>query len=78
MRDFTVTVDGRKQTFTFGLHFVEGNERDCWTPDGITKLINAGLWRREFDQRGNLKTKPPTVADVMRMAKRQLEKAPRA
>jgi hypothetical protein len=73
-----VTLDGRKHTFLFGVHFTDGNDRLVWTPEGITKLIDVGLWRREFDRRGNLRSKPPTVADLIRMAERQRESAPRA
>jgi hypothetical protein len=71
MNSITLSLDGRKHTFLYIVHFVDGNDRLVWTPDGIKKLINVGLWRREFDSRGNLKTKPPKVADVVRMAQRQ-------
>ncbi len=54
-------------TFRYGVDFVDGNERLRWTPAGIDKLIAARLWTREFDQRGNLKTKPPTPHAAMKL-----------
>jgi hypothetical protein len=71
MPEFSLNIGGRKHVFLFGIHYVEGNDRFCWTEAGIKKLINAGLWRREFDGRGNLKSKPPTVPDLIRVSKRQ-------
>ncbi len=51
---------------------MEGEDRLCWTMAGLNKLIALGLWRREFDARGNLKTKAPTVMDLMRVARPRL------
>jgi hypothetical protein len=61
MGDFEFCVGEQKSTFRYGIDFVQGNNRFCWTPAGIDKLLAVGLWRREFDQRGNLKSKPVTV-----------------
>jgi hypothetical protein len=68
MRDFNVRVHDQLVTFQFGVHFVEGESRLCWTLPGIEKLIAAGLWRREFDRQGNLRSKPMSVEFLMRKA----------
>ena len=67
MGDFELSVGEQKSTFRYGIDFAEGNNRFCWTPAGIDKLLAVGLWRREFDQRGNLKSKPVTVEAAMRL-----------
>jgi hypothetical protein len=68
MRDFTISVNGETVTFRFGVDFAEGENRLCWTLSGIEKLISGGLWRREFDRRGNLLSKPVPVETLMRKA----------
>jgi hypothetical protein len=68
MRDFNVRVRDQLVTFQFGVHFVEGESRLCWTLPGIEKLIAAGLWRREFDRQGKLRSKPISVEYLMRKA----------
>jgi hypothetical protein len=68
MRDFTIRVNGEPVTFRFGVDFAEGENRFCWTLPGIEKLIAGGLWRREFDRRGNLRSKPVSVETLMRKA----------
>ncbi len=57
MHDFNIRVRDQTMTFQFGVHFVEGESRLCWTLAGIEKLIAAGLWRREFDWQGKLRSK---------------------
>ncbi len=71
MEEFSFVIGKQRHVFRFGVHFAQGNERMVWTPDGITKLINCGLWRREFDKRGNLLSRPISVADAIRLAKKQ-------
>lgn len=66
-REFTVRGPRNEVTFRYGVDFGDGNGRLCWTPTGITKLINVGLWRREFNDRGDLKSKPMSVEAVMEM-----------
>ena len=69
MQDFV--IQGRTgydaAVFRFGLDFTEGEQRLCWTRSGLEKLIELGLWRREFDARGNLKTKPMRVEAAMQL-----------
>jgi hypothetical protein len=69
MNDFV--IQGRTGTliavFHFGIDFSEGERRLCWTASGLDKLIELGLWRREFDKRGNLKTKPIRVEAAMKL-----------
>jgi hypothetical protein len=71
VHDFKLTNNSFFATFFEEHDFVEGEDRLCWTMAGLNKLIALGLWRREFDGRGNLKTKAPTVADLKRLADRQ-------
>jgi hypothetical protein len=71
MQDFKLSNNSFFATFFEDHDFAEGEDRLCWTMVGLNKLIALGLWRREFDGPGNLKSKPPTVADLMRMAKEQ-------
>lgn len=59
-------VGGEPATFRFGVDFAEGEHRLCWTLPGIDKLIGLGLWKREFDGRGNLVSKPVSVEALMR------------
>ena len=66
MRKFTITVGRSTATFRFGDDFTDGENRFCWTLQGLDKLIGLGLWKREFDRRGNLKSKPPTVEAMAR------------
>jgi hypothetical protein len=68
MRDFNIRVRDQTLTFQFGVHFAEGERRLCWTLPGIEKLIAAGLWRREFDRQGRLRSKPISVEALMRKA----------
>jgi hypothetical protein len=70
MHDFSLNLDKRTATFQFELDFTEGVDRLCWTPTGIEKLIKLGLWKRQFDRRGNLITKPMAVETLMRVAAR--------
>ncbi len=65
MRDFTIRVTGEMVLFRFGVDFAEGEERLCWTLPGIEKLIAHGLWKREFDRRGNVLKKPISVEVLM-------------
>jgi hypothetical protein len=66
MEDFKFSVGQQNVIFRYGVDFVEGN-RLRWTPAGIDKLLAAGIWRREFDQRGNLKSKPVTPEAAMKL-----------
>jgi hypothetical protein len=68
MRDFTLRVGDYPTRFRFGVDFTEGERRLCWTLPGINKLIQLGLWKREFDGRGNLISKPMRVEILMRKA----------
>jgi hypothetical protein len=68
MRDFSLRVGNTTAVFRFGIEFVEGDGRLCWTMAGIDRLIAVGLWRRGFDLRGNLKSKPITVEAAMRQS----------
>jgi hypothetical protein len=65
--DFTITFGRRKATFCLGIDFCEGENRLCWTLAGLDKLIGVGLWKREFDRRGNLISKPMTVEMAMKL-----------
>ncbi len=65
MRDFTVRVADETVLFRFGVDFAEGEERLCWTLPGIEKLIAHGLWKRQFDRRGNILKKPTSVEVLM-------------
>ena len=67
LADFSLSAGDRTVTFRFGVDFVEGNERLRWTPAGIDKLLSAGLWKREFDERGNLRSKPVTPETAMQL-----------
>jgi hypothetical protein len=53
--------------FRFGPDFTGGETRLCWTAQGLEKLIEIGLWQREFDKRGNLKSKPLGVEARMNL-----------
>jgi hypothetical protein len=72
LADFRLSAAEQDVTFRYGLDFVEGNDRLRWTPAGIDKLLAAGLWRREFDGRGNLKSKPVTPEAAMKLPGAQL------
>jgi hypothetical protein len=72
LADFRLAAGDRNVTFRFGVDFVEGNDRLRWTPAGIDKLLAAGLWKREFDSRGNLRSKPVTPETAMRLPGMQL------
>jgi len=61
VHDFKVSNNSFFTTFFAEHDFVEGEDRLCWTMAGLNKLIALGLWKREFDSRGNLKSKPMTV-----------------
>jgi hypothetical protein len=67
MRNFTLTLGKSTATFRFGVDYAEGDNRFCWTLAGIEKLIACGLWKREFDKCGNLKSKPMTVEAAMKL-----------
>jgi hypothetical protein len=71
VHDFKLTNNSFFATFFEEHDFVEGEDRLCWTMAGLNKLIALGLWRREFDGRGNLKTKAPKVADLKHLADQQ-------
>ena len=65
--DFRFTAGQQNVTFRYSVDFIEGNDRLRWTPLGIDKMLAAGLWRREFDGNGNLKSKPMTPETVMNL-----------
>ena len=67
MQDFKLTNNSFFATFFEGHDFAEGEDRLCWTMAGLNKLIALSLWHREFDQRGNLRSKPITVEAVMQL-----------
>jgi hypothetical protein len=67
VHDFKLTNNSFFATFFEEHDFVEGEDRLCWTMAGLSKLIALGLWRREFDCRGNLKSKPMTVETAMKL-----------
>jgi hypothetical protein len=68
MQDFKLTNNSFSASFFHSHDFAEGEDRLCWTMAGLYKLIALGLWRREFDQRGNLKSKPLTVEAAMKLS----------
>ena len=74
MRDFVIQglTGNHAAVFRFGLDFTEGEQRLCWTRSGIEKLIELGMWRREFDARGNLKNKPLPVEAAMQLRNARL------
>ena len=65
---FTIANGGRSETFRTHVDFTEGYDRLHWTLSGIEKLINLGLWKREYTLRGTLKTKPPRVETLQALA----------
>jgi hypothetical protein len=65
MIPFTVSRSGKIETFLPAEDFSEGHDRVHWTLSGIEKLIKLGLWCREYDLRGNLKSKPPLVETII-------------
>jgi hypothetical protein len=67
MHDFVLRTAKQTAVFRFGPDFTEGERRLCWTAKGIEKLIDLGLWQRELDARGNLKSKPIRVEAAMRL-----------
>ena len=71
MQDFKLTNNSFFATFFEGHDFAEGEDRLCWTMAGLNKLIALSLWHREFDQRGNLSSKPMTVEAVMQLPNAQ-------
>jgi hypothetical protein len=78
MTPFTVSVSGKTETFLPADDFTEGHERLHWTLGGIEKLIKIGLWRREYDLRGKLKSKPPRVEAVIEALNRLPRRNPAA
>jgi hypothetical protein len=74
MDPFTLSLGGQSETFRPAEDFSEGHDRLHWTLAGIEKLIRLGLWRREYDMRGKLKTKPPHVEMVIEAASRTKRK----
>jgi hypothetical protein len=72
LADFRLSAGDQNVTFRFGVDFVEGNDRLRWTPAGIDKLLAAGLWKREFDRCGNLRSKPATPEMAMQLPGVQL------
>jgi hypothetical protein len=66
MHDFAVTTGNSTNTFRFGIDFVDGEDRFCWTASGLEKLIVLGLWERRLDRRGTVLEKPPTVEQLRR------------
>jgi len=70
MDSFTLRRGGKAATFAEGLgqDFIINVSRRNWTSRGIMKLIELGLWRREFVGGGKLKTKPMTVDEAMAAA----------
>ena len=67
MHNFKLTNNSFFATFFEEHDFVEGEDRLCWTMAGLNKLIALGLWRREFDAPGNLKTKAMSVEAAMQL-----------
>jgi len=69
MKDFVIQgrTGSHAEVFRFGIDFNEGEHRLCWTRSGLEKLIELGLWRRELDRRGSLKTKPMRVETAMQL-----------
>ena len=65
MNCFSVAHNGRIETFRFGEDYEDGHERLHWTLPGIEKLIRLGLWRREYDLRGRLRSVPPRVEGLI-------------
>ena len=74
MNPFTLSLSGQSETFRPAEDFSEGHDRLHWTLAGIEKLIRLGVWRREYDLRGKLKTKPPHVETVIEAASRNRRK----
>ena len=74
MKPFTVSLGGQSETFRPAKDFSEGHDRLHWTLAGIDKLIRLGVWRREYDPHGKLKTKPPQVEMVIQAANRNKRK----
>jgi hypothetical protein len=70
MNDFDVRIGKVTATFRINVDFDEGEDRLCWTLSGLEKLIGLGLWRREFDKRGNLLSKPMSVETAMLLSNR--------
>ena len=69
MKDFVIQgrIGNQAAIFRFGIDFCQGEQRLCWTKAGLDKLIELGLWRRELDARGNLKSKPIRVEAAMQL-----------
>jgi hypothetical protein len=76
MIPFVISVGGKVETFRPNEDFNEGHERLHWSLEGIEKLIRLGLWHREYDLRGRLKSKPPQVEKVIEAALRKPVKKP--
>ena len=64
---FSIAGNDRIETFRLGDDYGEGHDRLHWTLRGIEKLIRLGLWRREYDMRGKLKSKPPRVETIIEL-----------
>ena len=76
MIPFSISVGGKVETFRPIEDFTDGHERLHWTLGGIEKLIKMGLWRREYDLRGKLKSKPPRVEAVVEAVNRKACRKP--
>jgi hypothetical protein len=76
MTPFTVSVGKMTETFWPIRDFAEGHDHFHWTLDGIEKLIRIGLWRRDYDLRGKLKSKPPRVEAVIEAVNRRPRRVP--
>jgi hypothetical protein len=74
MNSFTLSLGGQSETFRPAEDFSDGHDRLHWTLSGIEKLIRLGVWRREYDLRGKLRTKPPHVETVIEAASRTKRK----
>jgi hypothetical protein len=64
---FSIAGNDRIERFRLGDDYGEGHDRLHWTLRGIEKLIRLGLWRREYDMRGKLKSKPLRVEVLMEL-----------
>jgi hypothetical protein len=57
--------------FCLGDDYGPGEVRQHWTLSGLEKLIALRLWKTEFDSRGRVRSKSPTVEMIMRLADAQ-------
>ena len=74
MDSFSISHIEGIETFRFGEDYCDGHERLHWTLRGIEKLIRLGLWRREYDLRGKLRSTPPRVEYLIEQANRTVRR----